>query len=141
MKRIDLSCFVSVRSFAVAITEVEPCIDVLIHNAGVLLPRKQTTESGLNTILATNYFGPFLLTHLLIGKCLCKWWTNYNCSSFVFVITVHGFVINTILKLQFFQFKSNVEIRFRFYCSHLNKFGTKFNYCVILNTQYCNNVQ
>lgn len=72
VKRIDLSCFVSVRSFAAEITELEPRLDVLVHNAGVLLPRKPTTESGLNTVLATNYFGPFLLTHLLIGKYFYK---------------------------------------------------------------------
>lgn len=28
--------------------------------------RKQVTEDGLELTMATNYYGPFLLTHLLI---------------------------------------------------------------------------
>ena len=41
-------------------------VDVLIHNAGVLPARRETTGDGLELTLATNLVGPFLLTGLLL---------------------------------------------------------------------------
>jgi len=47
--------------------KTEPKIDVLIHNAGMALAfRGQTSEDGVELTMATNHYGPFLLTHLLI---------------------------------------------------------------------------
>lgn len=69
VKKLDLSSLKSVREFAADIVKTEPKIDVLIHNAGMAnMFSKQTTEDGLEITMATNQFGPFLLTHLLIGK-------------------------------------------------------------------------
>lgn len=65
-----MSLMRSVRKFAQDLTDTEGRLDVLIHNAGIYLPSKAVTEEGLNTVLAVNVFGPFLLTHLLIGKIL-----------------------------------------------------------------------
>ncbi|KAH0956353.1 hypothetical protein HN011_009172 [Eciton burchellii] len=43
-------------------------MDVLIHNAGIAeFLKKEVTEDGLEMTMATNHFGPFLLTHLLIN--------------------------------------------------------------------------
>ena len=41
-------------------------VDVLVHNAGVLPARRETTRDGLELALATNLVGPFLLTGLLL---------------------------------------------------------------------------
>jgi NAD(P)-dependent dehydrogenase (short-subunit alcohol dehydrogenase family) len=41
-------------------------VDVLVHNAGVLPDRRETTRDGLELTLATNLAGPFLLTGLLL---------------------------------------------------------------------------
>lgn len=73
VKRIDLSSFSSVREFAEAIKKTESRLDVLIHNAGNVVV-SDVTEDGLNSMWASNYYGPFLLTHLLIGKCKLKFW-------------------------------------------------------------------
>lgn len=55
------------REFAADIVQSEPQIHVLIHNAGIALAiRSQQSEDGIELTMATNHYGPFLLTHLLI---------------------------------------------------------------------------
>lgn len=64
---MDLSSPKSIRDFAQDINLNETKLDVLIHNAGMATFTKKTTTEGLEITMATNQFGPFLLTHLLIG--------------------------------------------------------------------------
>ncbi|EFN65472.1 Retinol dehydrogenase 14 [Camponotus floridanus] len=67
VRKLDLSSLQSIREFARQINQEESRLDVLIHNAGTAETfRKKVTEDGLEMTMATNYFGPFLLTHLLI---------------------------------------------------------------------------
>ncbi|KAK1130317.1 hypothetical protein K0M31_018453 [Melipona bicolor] len=66
-RKLDLSSFSSVREFAQQINREESRLDVLIHNAGTAeIFRKEVNEDGLEMTMATNHYGPFLLTHLLI---------------------------------------------------------------------------
>ncbi|XP_076761819.1 retinol dehydrogenase 14 [Xylocopa sonorina] len=68
VRKLDLSSLSSVREFAQQINRDESRLDVLIHNAGTAeVFRKKITEDGLEMTMATNHYGPFLLTHLLIG--------------------------------------------------------------------------
>ncbi|XP_063701777.1 retinol dehydrogenase 14-like isoform X3 [Culicoides brevitarsis] len=68
IRKLDLSSFKSVREFAAVINETEPHLDVLLHNAGLggAVYQSFTSVDGLEMVMATNYFGQFLLTHLLI---------------------------------------------------------------------------
>ncbi|XP_054289560.1 retinol dehydrogenase 14 [Macrosteles quadrilineatus] len=67
VKKLDLSSLASVRAFAEEVNRTERRLDVLIHNAGMANTfSKQKTADGLEVTMATNQFGPFLLTHLLI---------------------------------------------------------------------------
>lgn len=69
VRKLDLSSLSSVREFAEQINREEIRLDVLIHNAGMAESlRKKITEDGLELTMATNHYGPFLLTHLLIGE-------------------------------------------------------------------------
>ena len=43
-------------------------LDALVNNAGVRAPRLQRTVDGLELQMATNHFGPFLLTGLLLPQ-------------------------------------------------------------------------
>lgn len=43
-------------------------LDILVNNAGAGYSDTNTVTNGLPTIMLTNYFGPFLLTNLLLGK-------------------------------------------------------------------------
>jgi len=66
--KLDLSSQRSVREFAAEYLRTEDRLDVLIHNAayaGVF--RKARSVDGIELTMATNHYGPFLLTHLLIG--------------------------------------------------------------------------
>uniref|UniRef100_A0A336M5I4 CSON010351 protein n=1 Tax=Culicoides sonorensis TaxID=179676 RepID=A0A336M5I4_CULSO len=65
--KLDLSSQKSVRQFAAEIKKNESKIDVLIHNAGYANTfTKMKSEDGIELTMATNHYGNFLLTHLLI---------------------------------------------------------------------------
>ncbi|MEU0793509.1 SDR family NAD(P)-dependent oxidoreductase [Amycolatopsis sp. NPDC005961] len=59
--RCDVADFASVREFAAT----EPRVDVLVHNAGVLPPRREESVAGHEITFATHVLGPLLLTELL----------------------------------------------------------------------------
>jgi NAD(P)-dependent dehydrogenase (short-subunit alcohol dehydrogenase family) len=64
---VDLSSLDSVRKAGAAAGAFGP-IDVLVNNAGVMGTPYQRTEDGLELQMATNHFGPFLLTGLLMPQ-------------------------------------------------------------------------
>jgi NAD(P)-dependent dehydrogenase (short-subunit alcohol dehydrogenase family) len=63
----DLGDLGDVRRFAATFLAIEPRLDVLVHNAGVLPAQRTVTADGLELTFATNVAGPFLLTKLLLG--------------------------------------------------------------------------
>ncbi|KAF2887869.1 hypothetical protein ILUMI_18304, partial [Ignelater luminosus] len=63
---VDFTSLASVRAFARQIKETEDRLDILVNNAGVFGVANVTTDDGLNLSMHTNYFGPTLLTLLLI---------------------------------------------------------------------------
>lgn len=68
LKKLDLSSFKSIRELADDINSTESKIDVLIHNAGYANTfEKRKSVEGLEYTMASNHYGPFLLTHLLIN--------------------------------------------------------------------------
>lgn len=67
VKKLDLASLKSVRTFAQGILESESRLDVLINNAGFGgNPERTLTEDGLEVTIASNHFGHFLLTNLLL---------------------------------------------------------------------------
>jgi NAD(P)-dependent dehydrogenase (short-subunit alcohol dehydrogenase family) len=64
---VDLSSLTSVRNAAAEAGRHGP-IHVLVNNAGVMGTPEHRTEDGLELQLATNHFGPFLLTGLLLPQ-------------------------------------------------------------------------
>ncbi|MFN8642396.1 MAG: SDR family NAD(P)-dependent oxidoreductase [Candidatus Binatia bacterium] len=66
LARLDVSDLGAVRS--VAASAAPPRIDALVHNAGVLPAQRTCTADGIETTLATNVIGPFLLTQLLWSR-------------------------------------------------------------------------
>jgi NAD(P)-dependent dehydrogenase (short-subunit alcohol dehydrogenase family) len=61
----DLSSMAEVRALA---GRIEAPIHLLVNNAGVLLPERSETDEGIESTLATNLLGHFLLTNLLVDK-------------------------------------------------------------------------
>jgi NAD(P)-dependent dehydrogenase (short-subunit alcohol dehydrogenase family) len=62
----DLSSQQSIRQLVRDFMAAHTRLDVLVNNAGMSLPSRQVTADGIETVFATNYLGPFLLTNLLL---------------------------------------------------------------------------
>ncbi|MBV8387889.1 MAG: SDR family oxidoreductase [Acidimicrobiia bacterium] len=62
----DLGLQADVRRAAADIDARFDRLDVLVNNAGVELQRREETAEGIETMLAVNHLGPFLLTNLLL---------------------------------------------------------------------------
>jgi NAD(P)-dependent dehydrogenase (short-subunit alcohol dehydrogenase family) len=68
LAKLDLAEFDSVREFAEHLLQRygTGSLDLLVNNAGIMaLPKRTLNSQGLELQIATNYFGPFLLTALL----------------------------------------------------------------------------
>jgi NAD(P)-dependent dehydrogenase (short-subunit alcohol dehydrogenase family) len=62
---LDLASKASIRAFVNEFTRRHERLDVLVNNGGVSLT-EFTTSEGIETTIATNHLGPFLLTNLLL---------------------------------------------------------------------------
>lgn len=91
-KHLNLSSLASVRNFAKEINEEEDRLDILINNAGIAI-WNTFSEDGLQTVMQTNHFGPFLLTHLLID--LLK---KSAPSRVIFVSSILAFINNVSVR-------------------------------------------
>ena len=67
---LDLTSLDSIRAAAGELRARHPRIDLLINNAGVMFPPKQTTPDGFELQLGTNHLGHFALTGLLLEQML-----------------------------------------------------------------------
>ncbi|MEV8507600.1 SDR family NAD(P)-dependent oxidoreductase [Actinoplanes sp. NPDC051475] len=65
VRELDVADLDSVRNFA---ESWSGALDILINNAGVMDIPAARTAQGLDVQTATNYFGPFLLTNLLLPR-------------------------------------------------------------------------
>jgi NAD(P)-dependent dehydrogenase (short-subunit alcohol dehydrogenase family) len=70
VQELDLSSLDSVRAAAAELRAGHPRIDLLICNAGVMYPPKQTTGDGFELQFGTNHLGHFALTGLLLDQML-----------------------------------------------------------------------
>ena len=66
IRHLDLCSLASVREFAESVGPGS--VDSLFHNAGVISRRYELTADGLEKTFSTNYFGPWLLTRLLLPR-------------------------------------------------------------------------
>ena len=62
---LDLNSLQSVRDFAKAFAEKFNQLDLLIENAGIMIPPFSKTKDGFESQMGVNYFSHFLLTNLL----------------------------------------------------------------------------
>lgn len=63
---LDLSSLKSVQAFAAAFSKRFAKLDLLINNAGIMMPPYAQSEDGFESQLAANYLGHFALTGLLL---------------------------------------------------------------------------
>ncbi len=65
---LDLGSLDSIRAFASDLAQRVESIDVLVNNAGVFCPERQTTTDGFERCLGVNFLGSFLLSRLLLPR-------------------------------------------------------------------------
>ncbi|XP_061194620.1 retinol dehydrogenase 11-like [Saccostrea echinata] len=65
-RELDVSQMSSVRAFVTSFKISEKKLDILINNAEMCTRKRTVTKEGLELIFATNFFGPYLLTTLLL---------------------------------------------------------------------------
>src|ERR1700733_7702317 len=66
LQSLDLASLDSVREFAAGYSRDR--LDLLINNAGVMVPPKRTTADGFELQFGTNHLGHFALTGLLLDR-------------------------------------------------------------------------
>ncbi len=66
IRQLDLSSMASVQAFADGIQKGD--VSAVFHNAGVISRNYRLTQDGLENTFSVNYFGPMLLTLLLLPK-------------------------------------------------------------------------
>ena len=64
----DMSSLASVRSAAAEILDREPRLDVIVDNAGTMLPAREVTPEGFERTFATMVLGPFVLVARLMPR-------------------------------------------------------------------------
>jgi NAD(P)-dependent dehydrogenase (short-subunit alcohol dehydrogenase family) len=67
-KIADLSILEDIHRVAHELAEWPTPIDVLIHNAGVYLTRREVTQDGLEKVFVVQYLSSFILNHILMDK-------------------------------------------------------------------------
>lgn len=63
---LDLNSLTSVRSFVKSFCDKHNKLNLLIENAGIMIPPFAKTEDGFESQMAVNYFSHFLLANLLM---------------------------------------------------------------------------
>jgi NAD(P)-dependent dehydrogenase (short-subunit alcohol dehydrogenase family) len=70
VQELDLASLESVRAAAAELRAGHPTLDLLVNNAGVMYPPRQTTRDGFELQFGTNHLGHFALTGLLLDLLL-----------------------------------------------------------------------
>jgi len=66
--QVDLASLESVRAASTTYERSWVSLDLLVNNAGIMAPPYAASADGFESQLATNHFGPFLLTGLLLPR-------------------------------------------------------------------------
>ena len=64
----DLSSLEEAHRVGVKLLEIERPIDILIHNAGIYLTKRQITEDGIEKVFMVNHLSSFIINYLLKDK-------------------------------------------------------------------------
>lgn len=98
MMEVDMSLQHSIREFVADFKRRYEHLHVLIHNAANFdhtQKKPVLTADGLETVLATNHLGPFLLTHLLLDM------LKASAPSRIITVSSKGLISYPFLEIEF----------------------------------------
>ncbi|EXJ62898.1 hypothetical protein A1O7_03341 [Cladophialophora yegresii CBS 114405] len=125
--QVDMSSFESVKSFAKAITEAEPTLDIAVLNAGIAASSYQLSPDGYEMSLQVNVLSTALLAVLLLPKLHQSAQTSGSPSHLEFVGSVsHRMVNPTALD----AVVDNPSARLLDYVNDKENFGVQETYCM-----------
>jgi len=67
-KIADLSNLKDIHRVADELLKLKPPIDVLIHNAGIYLTKRELTSDGLEKVFVVQYLSSFIINYILMAK-------------------------------------------------------------------------
>jgi retinol dehydrogenase 13 len=67
-KLADLSNLQEIHAVAEELSRIDTPMDVLIHNAGVYLTKKELTANGLERVFVVQYLASFIMNYILMDK-------------------------------------------------------------------------
>lgn len=109
--KLDLMSTSSVKTFALELLNRTSTIHVLLNNGGIMFgPRSLTSEDGFDNQMATNYFGHFLLTSLLL-KTLKSTSDSQNLETRIVNVSSAAHFIGAFIDVDDLAFK-------KFYSTH-----------------------
>lgn len=107
--QLDLTSTTSIQCFVEEYLAHFDTLDVLINNAAnfdISLKKPVLTETGAETIFATNYLGPFYLTYLLTDLLVA------SAPARVINISSKGLLVHPFLKIQFDDLTTSQKRRY-----------------------------
>ena len=64
----DFSSMADTHKAAHDLLEIEKPIDIIIHNAGIYLTKRQITSNGIEKVFMVNYLSSFIMNYILKDK-------------------------------------------------------------------------
>lgn len=121
-KSLNLASTASIREFADDILKTEDRIDILLLNAGVMIPPYQETEDGFELQFGVNHLGHFLLTYLLLDR--------IKASAPSRVVAVSS-VVHRFGNLDFDDMMWKKRYLFLYTCFIATRLTRVWNYCMV----------
>ena len=107
---LDLMSQESVRAAAKEVSQLTDRLDLIINNAGIMTPTRQTTKEGIEGQFGANHIGHFLLTNLLMSQLLASVSSSKEGATRVINLTSLGHRLSPVRFSDYNLKKSNEEV-------------------------------
>ncbi|CAN9461514.1 unnamed protein product [Alternaria alternata] len=107
---LDLMSQESVRAAAKEVSQLTDRLDLIINNAGIMTPTRQTTKEGIEGQFGANHIGHFLLTNLLMSQLLASVSSSKDGATRVINLTSLGHRLSPVRFSDYNLEKSNEEV-------------------------------
>jgi NAD(P)-dependent dehydrogenase (short-subunit alcohol dehydrogenase family) len=107
---LDLMSQESIKATAKEVSQLTDRLDLIINNAGIMTPKRQTTKEGLEGQFGANHVGHFLFTNLLMPQLLASASASNKGATRVINLTSLGHRLSPVRFSDYNLEKSNEEV-------------------------------